>query len=513
MKNCIILGLLLFFTQQNLLAQHTINGVVLDKNTHKVISFASVDLTNGHGTLTNSEGKFRLILPENSGKDSLIFSAMGYQRKAVALKDYKNGKVLLISGAELQMVTVYSHELTADEIMQHVKENLIKNYDFSHVSFTVFRRNKSAMIPKQMHYHLKRADVIPKRTIQRFNKAIDSLNRANKNQHATFYNAYLARVVKNGKELKARVEKATQLIHKDSDNSMEDIVNKVIQTLAKSIQSSHTFKARTGIIPIGDSIDLSKNFKVEEDKDQIDSIHSSSVASSMKRVLKDALFYAEKDRRFNISLGTDLDGEFISNYITELDDYEYTLIGKSVLNDQKVYVISYKPDRGFLTRGGRYTGMLYIAADSFAVLKATFKLAKGRHGNKLNLKFLLGFKYVEQEKAGTIIFKKNDQDTYFPQYIGLSGKKYLYVKRGLVFKENDANRSDRMKLKLKFTVAVENQYHTQWVFTDVKPCYTNNYNAFIPNSGAVIEELSKYNPQVWQAYNILAPTQAIKNYK
>src|SRR5699024_11923 len=106
---------------------------------------------------------------------------------------------------------------------------------------------------------------------------------------------------------------------------------------------------------------------------------------------------------------------------------------------------------------------------------------KGEHGQKFNMKFLLGIKYVERAKSGLVLFQKTKEGTYFPKYIRMAGKRYAYFSRNFVLKENDEDRRDRIKLKFKLTFEFDTGYQDEWLLTDLKPISQEAYRDFSEN--------------------------------
>lgn len=490
----------------------SVSGTLVDKSSNKTIPFATVQLGDNYGVVTNQEGDFSINISGFSEADSLVFSSMGYDRKSIALKDFEGGWIYLSTNIEkLDEVLLLNKELTALEIMTKVNENLEKNYDFSLTKFTVFHRSKSTATPHQMAFDVKKADFIERKTLRQFNKTIDSLSKKNMGLKTSYYETYLANFA-FGKEdsLKVHIEKATKLINERVSNNMEVLSKTVLENLVSKLQSSNTFSVRTGIIPIGDSLDLSKDFAVEEN--DVDSLKTESLGNNMENVLIKSLLASEGG---SISIGTGGTGgsSFVSNYITEIDDYEYEIKDVSTFNGELIYIISFSPDSGLFSGNGIFTGTLYISADSFAVLKADYQLAEGEHGAKFNMKFLLGVKFNEKAKSGTLIYQKNGQHKYIPKYMRVSGEQYVYFSRNFVLKENDKNRNDRIKLKVEFTMEADNSYDQEWLFIGPESILEKEFANFKENKGIPVQQLSAYTPEIWKEYNILAPTEAIREYE
>jgi len=96
---------------QSQASQASISGRIVDAKTKEPIPFASLGLkAEQSGALTNEFGFFQLPAPDKSDKDSLVVLALGYQRKAVAVKKGVNITDMIIEVPkrviELENVTV-----------------------------------------------------------------------------------------------------------------------------------------------------------------------------------------------------------------------------------------------------------------------------------------------------------------------------------------------------------------------------------------------------------------------
>src|SRR5690606_42025088 len=50
---------------------------------------------------------------------------------------------------------------------------------------------------------------------------------------------------------------------------------------------------------------------------------------------------------------------------------------------------------------------MYVSNQTFAVLRADYAFYPGRVGEKINLRLILGIKFIENNKAGSVAYKKN----------------------------------------------------------------------------------------------------------
>ena len=92
-------------------SQQKLNGLVEDDETGDPVSFASITHEKGDGQITDSTGKFSLLIRKQAKlKDSIMISAIGYSSKKIALKDLLANNTVKLSqaGKMLEQVKVYA---------------------------------------------------------------------------------------------------------------------------------------------------------------------------------------------------------------------------------------------------------------------------------------------------------------------------------------------------------------------------------------------------------------------
>lgn len=78
--------IVLFLTLQASYAQ-TIKGSLLRENDRAPIPYANVGILNTHvGTITNTDGSFEISIPAENNADSLLFAALGFERKSIPVR-------------------------------------------------------------------------------------------------------------------------------------------------------------------------------------------------------------------------------------------------------------------------------------------------------------------------------------------------------------------------------------------------------------------------------------------
>ena len=85
--------------------------------------------------------------------------------------------------------------------------------------------------------------------------------------------------------------------------------------------------------------------------------------------------------------------------------YKFTKEGYTRVGDDWVYIINFEPKGR-----ARYKGKLYINAEDFGVVKATYKSARDVHKKVFNM---FGVTANELSEEGVYLFKKNGSSDSF----------------------------------------------------------------------------------------------------
>jgi len=125
-----LLPLILFLFSIDLLGQSIVIEGRVESSNGEPLPFATLSIANGtRGTISNSNGQFRLVLKEDDQQDSLRISYVGYQSKIIKLNSVSNSyvNIKLVETLE-QLDDVVVTSLTADQILENALNNIPKNY-------------------------------------------------------------------------------------------------------------------------------------------------------------------------------------------------------------------------------------------------------------------------------------------------------------------------------------------------------------------------------------------------
>ncbi len=487
-------GILLFGASFSLVAQN-LSGSIFSKSTQEPIPFAEITLGKNYGVISNTEGKFSINTEKATPTDSLKFYSLGYAPKKIAVKDFNDQDAIYLEEKIDELEDVYlidRSKIIPEELMEKVLENAENNYASAEAKMAVFERYSGTYELKDMEINIKKADFLSRKQQNRFVDVVDSIANASKGKPSEQYSESFYYLYKDkDANFKTQLQKATKLANEKKSKESGKILEKTLNSLTANLDSDKTFKVKSGLFKLQDSLKLKEAIELSTN----DSILNENKAKSFE-------FKQNRETFFSIT-GFD----FIENY----KRYKFTLKDVSGYKGEMVYVLGFEPDRG----NAKYQGTLYISADTHAVIKMDYALLKGEKAAGMNMKFLFGINYKRDQAKGILIFQKNEEGKYLPKYIKKSARDYVYLDRNILFKENKEVGWFTSKPKMKFNFLIENLNHStsEFLFIDNQAISQADFEAIKPGKGIKLEKIKAYNPQIWKAYNILAPSKEIEEFE
>ncbi|SHE98745.1 CarboxypepD_reg-like domain-containing protein [Psychroflexus salarius] len=470
----------------------TLTGTLLSQDTKESIPFATVRITKNYGVITNTEGNFSIVVNQFTTKDSIEFSSMGFKTKRIAIGDFKNNQKVILETAvnELGEVFLKDQSLTGRELIDKFLKNKNKNYATKANSYNIFIRNKYQSTYKDYGFELKKANYLSKKIENNINKELEALSKSVIGETSTYFTEKLVDFnYLNQDSVHLKPYRAIELSSSTSNNDVEEIQNRAFKKIFEKLENSNSFKVRTFIIRVADSLDLSGIN--EQLKDQPDTLDVKSVSRNIKGTLN----------RYTFT-------NTLFEPLAEPDDYAFEIDDVTSFNNQMVYVVNYAPDRN----RAKYIGKFYITAKDFAIVKLTQRLAEGKSESKLNLKFLFGIKFDAYLNTKEVTYFKTENGTYYPKYIKSINKQYFYLDRKFVFKENNDDRSERLKFKLEILAEADNTNETELFVVNQRKLSVEDYSLLKEAKPMIIEQFKNYSPEIWKDQNVLEATKEIKTY-
>lgn len=107
----------------------TIEGVVYNSANKEALPYANVFLPNSfNGTISNSNGEFKLLVPQESARDSLTVSFIGYHSQTFSITDLTSPVVIYLNENTTALSEVIVTGYTAETIIKMAIENIPNNY-------------------------------------------------------------------------------------------------------------------------------------------------------------------------------------------------------------------------------------------------------------------------------------------------------------------------------------------------------------------------------------------------
>jgi len=153
--NQLIPFLALIFTSIYLQSQ-TISSKIVDGKTKIPIPYATIQFGKNQGVISNEEGKFSFAIDSTTQKlDSIYITSLGYKKTGFTYKNLLDSIIYIQPKAiELGGVYVFNKNLSVEEIVEKMEENLEQNHKNSFLKKRFFLRQSllfqgnQAIIPK-----------------------------------------------------------------------------------------------------------------------------------------------------------------------------------------------------------------------------------------------------------------------------------------------------------------------------------------------------------------------------
>ena len=242
MRKSIFLFLFIWIGYVAAFAQsRSVSSRIVDAKTGEGIPYATVQYDENKGIITNEEGEFSLYLAPSVSFDSLYISSMGYEKTGVAVESRIDSLIRIDpKPIELSEVYLFDKELTAEEIIEKVKERLPVNYAQKPVKQRLFFRKSSLD-------RLRKFDIAFKEsTIEEFNEPfIDSVLSILPKGNA-YYTESLCDFYMNRDSSRLKIEKAAELYDKDNEVSMEALGKKMEDIFKANVKPDSYLKIKSG---------------------------------------------------------------------------------------------------------------------------------------------------------------------------------------------------------------------------------------------------------------------------
>ncbi len=483
------LALLIFIGYSSTIAQ-TVSAKVIDKKTNTPIPYATIQIAENQGVVTNEEGSFSIPLDKISTTDSIYISSMGYEKIGIAVKNSIDSLIFIQPKAiELNSVFISNKNLTIDEIIDQVDENLEKNYRSDLSKNKLFFRETNTSFIKKMAIDFKKSTIeeIDKKLVDSITKVIP--------RNSVFYAEALCNFYGNVDKQKLHVIKGARLYDKNNNGSMESIFKKMERIFRDNVKPDSYLKIRSGLF---------------SQKVQVDSIltaneDAADFVEGMDDGKENFFFRTRKMNLKNIFEETFFQSGSKLNVIRNSGRYNFENLDYTILNDVGVYVIKFTPKRR-----GDFKGTLYVNTQDYAVMRIDYQNVK-----RLRSFNLLGISFEENGYRGTSIFAKGSDGKYGIKFIEKVTENKFGIDRPLSIIEKNKHvkgkrKQNQVSMRLDVISYAKNKYEV--IVFDTKNITQQEYAESTENKNVKSTYLSRYDPEFWKGYTIIEPNTAIKQF-
>ncbi len=471
----------------------TIASKVVDKKTNEPIPYATIQISENQGVITNEEGRFSLNLGNTASEiDSIYISSMGYEKVGIATQNIMDSIIYIEPKAiALNSVFVSNKKLTIDEIIENVEDRLEQNYHFDLTQKRLFFRQSEFNTMNKLDIEFKKS------TIEELNKNfIDSISKIIPRK-SQYYTETLCDYYGGPEKRKINIIKAAELYDKNNSGSMEALSDKLEKIFKDNVKPDSYLKIKSGIFGTKVQVDsiLENNEDASAAKDEIkDKKEDKSHFLKYRRSAIEGLFknmFFQEDPTLN--------------FIRKSGRYEFTLVDYTYMDDSSVYIIDFKPKRK-----EDFKGTLYVNTENFAIMRVDYQNVKLLRNFRL-----LGLSYKENVYKGTTIFTKGADNKYTVKYLEKIKGNVFGVDRPLKVIEKNKHVKGKRKqneLALEIDAGIGNLNKFEIVVFDAKPLNETDYKNSKENKSIKPQYLSSYNPEFWKGYNIIEPNAAIRQF-
>jgi hypothetical protein len=445
----IVLGVLFCFSAAN--AQKEISNTVVDFITQMPIESASVYIENTTiGTVTNTDGKFLLSVPDEHIKDTLVVSSIGYKSFRTPINDFDEAFSIYLEEdvASLDEVLIVgsTRPKTGNDIVLRALEKLDKN------------------LPSQ----------------------------------AYLQKGFLRHKERNKKEYKWLVESAITLY----DSSYAAGAEEFLKINVDENRKSYDLRDVDSLFSYYTYLKNTRRLNLKSRQMRRDTIKTSSLVKAIKwndeRINGlDNLFKG----RLNLVRNSNNVGALFGKNV--LEKHQFRLDTVLVDDGKKIYKIEI--DRGVdfaglntpgvFNEGFAPKGWIYIYWDNYAIKKVEYELIAASDVQKKRSKSLFGTTLNHK----LVITYKEFQDKMYPSYIYYETPKLVNIG------DRSSDKLYKESNKLKEEEEEQFYYTTQEIlFTEIiqDPMEVKQAFKTLPWSEDIFLQ-RPYNKEFWKNYNVL----------
>jgi len=469
---------------------HEIKGVLLDINTNEPLPYANIYVLHQHtGTISNENGHFLLNIQALNKTDTVQFKYIGYTTKTLTISDLDSISAIYLKEEifNLDEILVFANTPDARSIVRKVVKNLDSNYKETSCKKQIFIRERynSELSNIKLNYKKSSIPDIDREVINKLESGIP--------KQSISYTDFLGNFYFSGNKndsVSLKLEPLRTVALKDKNLAEFEELMLVFEDNLKNTKEGEYWKVKSGLF----------SQKLELDGDSIDRVGDTLGENERK------LEYFRNRVAYQIKYST-LKDKDSWEFLYKTGKYEYSIAGGTRVNGEDVYIIDFEPNNS-----GLYTGRMYVAIESYALIRADYKYAPEKTGTDFHL---FGVGYTENQFKGTVYFEKTG-DYYKLKYFSKKAGSIIDFDRSLaLLKKKERFLFDKKlnQIKVGVNISVNSEQLFECLIIDDKPISKEAFDRFSEKSKMKIIYVDKFDESLWKGYAIIEPTQQMKDYK
>ena len=464
------------------LSSQSINIKIIDSLSEQPIPYVNIYFTNKNGLISDEFGNFQLIKSQLSFKDSIYISLMGYNKKAFLVNDFNDSIVKLTqTPIKLSDVFITNRELSSEEIISKVRENIDKNYEIGFSKNKIYLSRKANVVTEKFVID-KFKSTVPDINKSLLDSVLSNLSKENKSELqilSYYYGSY------DGDNQKIKMIKARETYDKGGE-VLQSLNKKMREAFKKELKPDSYFKIKSGIF--GRDLEF-------DGLEEVDSTNVESIKKFEEKELKEKDDFAnrQKSRIKNIYKFLFFVEKSPLNFILKPNKYIFSEPRINNLGNDLVYVIECSPKGR-----NKYSATLFINPYDFAVVRLDFKNIKPL----FNIKLLGVFQNVYL-REGKILLSKYENKKYNLSYLKINYGQKTGFDRPIKLIEKNKNVKGRRKqneISFRMDFKIDRKIITELQVFESSEISKDTFQIIDDKNDVYPEYLEKFTTNFWEEF-------------
>jgi len=440
-KKLLLIGFLLLWSFS--ISSQEVTGKIIDTILQKGIENVAIQTSKDQGTVSDKNGNYRVSTKNVS---YITFSKLGFETKTISLNELKKLNFTITlkeKSTQLKGFQLTIAKITLDSLLLKTERSMQKKFVTYPIKSNFYVSENQIFDFKKLDLKFKSSSLLnrEKEKLAKvdFQNFANTIKISNPDIPRVFLgtletkNYYSEKLKKNFLQKKTDSILGFKPLDSSKTFSVEKLQNQTKQLILKYLNKDKTYKVKTGLFKVEDSVAFGKSKMIKDSAKIKNSFTAYKTNGFMESVFKRASFFKNNDE---------------TNFLNT-KYYQHQLLANEFLKDGNHYVIYFKPRKSKT----KYEGKIYINPENFTISKVNYQFAKGKKGESLNLKLILGVKYSENTHTGILLYQKNRNNEYYVAYSKEAISRYTYANRPFKFIENSKEKNNiKFSVKLEFNM-------------------------------------------------------------